>query len=54
MDHYEIPLFEAPNEAIIAINGFFQARYAMFYCNTPYGAADFDPVMIAKWEKTPQ
>ncbi|CDW84452.1 UNKNOWN [Stylonychia lemnae] len=54
MKHYEIPLFEAPQEAYILINGFFQAKYAMFYCNTPFGVADFDPVMISKWEKSPK
>jgi len=32
MDHYDIPIFEAPDKAKQSINAFFQAKYGMFYC----------------------
>ena len=32
MEHYDIPLFQAPEKAKISINAFFQAKYGMFYC----------------------
>lgn len=54
MDHYDIPPFEAPDSASRPINAFFQAKYGMFYCydnNKRYGLIDYDPSLIAQWEK---
>eukprot|EP00347_Sterkiella_histriomuscorum_P008963 403343062 len=48
---YDIPLFEAPNQATIGLNSFFQAKYGMFYCSTTLGGPDFDPLLIQQYEK---
>ncbi|CDW84451.1 UNKNOWN [Stylonychia lemnae] len=57
MDHYDIPLFEAPDKAKIAINAFFQAKYGMFYCKNNAKRnmyPDYQPFLIMNFEKNPK
>lgn len=55
MEHYDIPLFKAPEKAKVSINAFFHAKYGMFYCqdfsrrdNYP----DYHPVYMNMYEKS--
>eukprot|EP00347_Sterkiella_histriomuscorum_P012615 403367889 len=55
MEHYDIPVFDAPENARTSINAFFQAKYGMFYCQDNSKRdiyPDYSPTIIQMFEKS--
>lgn len=54
MENYELPIFVNVGRSRESINAFFQAKYGLFTCFDSiyhFGAIDFDPELIAYWER---
>ena len=54
MEHYDLPIFVNIGRSREATNAFFQAKYGFFTCfDSVYhlGVIDFDPELVAHWER---